>query len=793
MKRKYLLLLGLALSQSASVLAMDCNEESFAHSRPAKQMKEKKGTDLSLLQQSIAAAKKAIDLNSEELLNGEKVILLGMTGSGKSTLTNFLMGNKLIIGEEGKLDTQNPLTGSAIGHEIESKTTQPYLSLGPKNMVLCDCPGFEDSRGSGQDIIHAYAIQRLFSGKCKILLAVPETELTGRMTDFLRHLNQLTQVVPVDQLMGSLALVITKQGMVRGVKPRDNIKKLINAEANKLTEDVKKVLNYLTNEEKIENRIPYFPYPKNDEGEYDAPEARENILEALGNLNSMSNPKVTPFISDESKLMIINCAQELNEKIADLIGIKGLQKTIKLCKNHIDGHVDSIKNLRIKLKDIARYLNNIKTHILNLPAVQSQELTTYLDKTLVSHEVDFFPTKKLRKLIEQISFLKSIENNVSYDVHTWAYNFDQLITTIQKLSKKPETTIDQDLLTLKGCLIGTSDMVKHLAGSNIKKVNVFGLNTLFMDQNITSLGTSLHFISPHWRVIGNKTIDLHGINGISGAHGINPGNDGRPGGPGNPAGNVFGQCVSYDGLNHLQINISGGNGGNGGNGHRGYTGSNGRDGNLGHVTRSEGYSRSDSWIENNFWGTYTWTHAVWGTKNYYEERGTDGTAGGNGGNGGHQGFGGHHGNIKTIGFSTSNLQQLIANNGSNGHNGAAGAGGSGGQHGRHCQGIKRTDLHESLTVDSRLYPIGYYDQGYYDRSTDDEVEECIQYQSDRGCAASGNAGVGVNGAGQQQPIAPLVLDAAAINSIVQPYKAYYSQSVVDPIISPFIKAFPNVD
>ncbi|XP_034249607.1 uncharacterized protein LOC117650350 [Thrips palmi] len=107
------------------------------------------------------------------------VILLGNTGSGKSTLTQFLAGNntKLISEEIEKglgleefiiVDSDDRIGSSSTA---VSKTIFPEPTVDENTKTTYyDCPGFSDTRGVAQDISQAYFMKRLIDSADRVKL-----------------------------------------------------------------------------------------------------------------------------------------------------------------------------------------------------------------------------------------------------------------------------------------------------------------------------------------------------------------------------------------------------------------------------------------------------------------------------------------------------------------------------------------------------------------------------------------------------------------------------------------------
>ena len=94
-------------------------------------------------------------------------ILLGHTKHGKSTLTNYLCGRKIVCtGGSSRRDFDLKVSdgsGLLIGNDRISLTAQPESITDLETLFFYwDSPGFYDTRGLRQEIMNGFYIQKLF-------------------------------------------------------------------------------------------------------------------------------------------------------------------------------------------------------------------------------------------------------------------------------------------------------------------------------------------------------------------------------------------------------------------------------------------------------------------------------------------------------------------------------------------------------------------------------------------------------------------------------------------------------
>ena len=150
-------------------------------------------------------------------LNSIRVIIVGITGSGKSSVTCSLANKELKVGI-GK-GNRVILVGEGIQAGGKSVTRKPSISIDrEKGVILIDCPGFEDTEGCIQEIIISFYMDCLFKklnnipNKFKIMLVVQVSDLesqrgSGVLSNIIRLKKMFTNH---EQLRKGICFVITK-------------------------------------------------------------------------------------------------------------------------------------------------------------------------------------------------------------------------------------------------------------------------------------------------------------------------------------------------------------------------------------------------------------------------------------------------------------------------------------------------------------------------------------------------------------------------------------------------------
>lgn len=634
------------------------------------------------------------------------VIILGMTGTGKSTLGLLLTGAKLTGVETFPgsnkyrfVDENDLISGN---DTTESKTLIPGLMIDyvdGKKYPFYDCPGFSDTRSVKHDILAMYSIYELLSNvqtaKFVITATYPTvepfladraifTKLSEHIIVLLKDVNKfrdaisliVTKVpndtkededgnpvlIPDDSIIASVALFLTQTkdtiikknekisdtvrrlnnqkldfinilleqdedkkyvriGILRlagSAGPVEKMKKLqlekafirsiiynetsfastdngdfgvtiSDASGNCMRDLMDEMHNYFVSDiSQIDDHIERF-YEKLEEGNFDLEFVYEKILlgyrtiqpiefkrnqffETLKQLTDdvsiLGIDIQGPLKNIEKNLQIVHFFETVSDyKSQDVLNIES-----KLIKSI--GHLTDSKDwyaFIITLHDaLSKYENYNKAKELNLTEI----IAKCSDKQNFGKKFNEIGLEELMSLIDKNAYLQ-----VSH-IKVHSSKLGALKMVLEKtLMADVEKLCSSDKLTVKGYNVRMKDVMSKTCPGKIKFIEVFALNTIFIDENVNKTGekVQLSIIAPTWEIFGRKKIVLDGDSGkelpapkaASGERPFLNGKNGETGLPGGSAGHFLGIGNTFINVESLEISVSGGQGGigqHGGNG-----------------------------------------------------------------------------------------------------------------------------------------------------------------------------------------------------------------------------------
>lgn len=170
-----------------------------------------------------------------ELKGKDVILLIGLTGAGKSTLTNYLLGCELeeplnsdgepilsAAGDPILLPKEGQTLRAKMGVTVESETLVPNIFPLTGELCLVDCPGLEENRGAEYGVCAAISTQLVIqlARSVRVALVVSQGSLKEKASDFQRLMKVLSKVFKnMGEVAPSLLFLLNKAPKGYQLKP----------------------------------------------------------------------------------------------------------------------------------------------------------------------------------------------------------------------------------------------------------------------------------------------------------------------------------------------------------------------------------------------------------------------------------------------------------------------------------------------------------------------------------------------------------------------------------------------
>lgn len=389
---------------------------------------------------SITELEKMIKITEEKIKNQiqqypgiPKIILLGNTGSGKSSLAYALTNNILKIengpGKKVILQLQNVQNDKIVNQREANIQYDEQL-----NLLFCDCPGFDDENEFDEDVIDSIAIDSIVQNytqqedKLKILLVISSWEFESkRGKEIAKLLERIQQMFPnQEELQNGMAIIITKgDAGTAGIDYIDRLKE-------RASEELKEVCNYFLNKSDI---IFTFPQASLDKiGETYEFEDKEKLLKFIKS-DYILNLEHNVSLGESSMKQIKKNISQNSQKI-DIVVNRIFEELAK--KYQSENNIDDFKKWLNLLK--AMQESNINN---------SNEFKQYIQN-------NFPPIPRFQLNLNQIEMYESINNSLfgmlkyrpqnSYISQIIEFHTNKAINEIDNLLKKYQQIEEKQII-----------------------------------------------------------------------------------------------------------------------------------------------------------------------------------------------------------------------------------------------------------------------------------------------------------------------------------------------------------
>lgn len=357
---------------------------------------------------------------------------------------------------------------------------------------------------------------------------------------------------------------IADKSAVRVLELMDEMKSRLNAVATGMDDEIKQFYVQLENQNadiKVTYDKIYSAYQRLQFEKSTVPQAFiKQASEAMAALNIGTRGIHMERFSNELKL--IDFLQEVSARNVSIEITNGLGKST----NYID-----------ESRRWYGFLNSL--HPIVSTYRLREEAKIVLQKLAISEgdkEIGFV-NEDLKQLVSHA------ESQIYDDVENTKVNPHKLNALKRLLQQMLDENLiiscDAGKLLAKGYNVKISDVVKAECWPSAKTIDIFALDTVYIDMDIdkTGAGVQLSIIASTWEIVNEKQIILNGEDGkphpvAQAPNSVNireSGKIGEPGLPGGSSGHFLGIGRYFSNGPHLKINANGGTGGpgqTGGNG-----------------------------------------------------------------------------------------------------------------------------------------------------------------------------------------------------------------------------------
>ncbi|EFA77017.1 hypothetical protein PPL_09769 [Heterostelium album PN500] len=455
-----------------------CNNNNLV---PDKNVNDFYNESIDMLLKTISKAIEASYITNDQIIN----LLLGRTGAGKTTITHYLCGEKMVLKDvvtvvdiegtkdtivEKKIDVEDPnVKGGSICHEKKSGTKLMSCKSTHDGEIFADTPGELDDQGPAADLAHSIGVTKgihCAKGVRPVIVLDKDTITSVRGPEFDQILDFSSNLIEnIQDRLNSFSFLFThfdcsKPEVENYELIKTNILKQAKYEKEKDPNNNRvKLLNFIYFG--ISGKIDLLKVGAQTEGSYVHivnplnPEAIPDILSMIKSRQPIENPsQVFKYnISNASSIFIDHQCVSLQFKISqsiergnysqaaeclDLIkllenrlGLKSLKESYKVSQEEITTHYNQLcSDVKLYLADVLKPACSLSMEQL-VPRLSSIKFIYHLMKQRDSEEKTHF-TNNNESYDHVIQCLLQISNDCESSFNT-IMSFSVLKDQIDKL------------------------------------------------------------------------------------------------------------------------------------------------------------------------------------------------------------------------------------------------------------------------------------------------------------------------------------------------------------------------
>ncbi|XP_043465137.1 uncharacterized protein LOC122500322 [Leptopilina heterotoma] len=379
----------------------------------------------------------------------DAAVCLGSTGSGKSTLINALIGNRLKVegNERGRAIEISSADGQSSGPQMGIASTVPsrWRSNTFPSMSIWDAPGFDDLGGASRDVVNASYIFHLIRKvkSLKIILVVDINHiLNDNVKPFLSLLNALENLLgdQMKSMFSSISVVFSKvPDFINDIPVNIEFitktlrEQFLTTEDLLLTPSTKDFLLYLT---KNVDRVALFKRLEPGENIF---VATDNIRQVINNSTSLNNDALKTLkicIPNSSKIFLFNARSVLISK-EEFIALGNMLRFVCQSKIH---DLKNIINTMSNECEIQTYLNDLKLIEKRISIIIKENNFTLKIKLLKSIDVSIGNKIEEHRLLERAPLIEFSDKILEMN------EYDELSLNLNSILCNASSNVKKDIL-----------------------------------------------------------------------------------------------------------------------------------------------------------------------------------------------------------------------------------------------------------------------------------------------------------------------------------------------------------